>query len=188
VLGISTGGPAALSKVIPKLSARFPIPILVVQHMPAGFTKHLADTLNNNSKIQVVEGVHGMKVKPGQVVIAPGGHHMSISGSRIAPQVTLDEGPMVNGARPAVDRLFESAAKMYSHRTLGVIMTGMGTDGLQGCRTIKGAGGFCVSQDQASSVVYGMPKAVAEAGLSDEVVSLADMDNRLQMLASRVAR
>ncbi len=188
VIGISTGGPAALSKVIPKLAARFPIPIVIVQHMPAGFTKHLAETLNGNSSISVVEGEQGMKVKAGQVVIAPGGHHLSLTGSRMSPQVELDEGPMVNGARPAVDRLFESAAKMFGPRTLCAVMTGMGTDGTEGARVIRNAGGYCITQDQASCIVYGMPKAVADAGLADEVVSLLEMEKRMQMLAMRKGR
>lgn len=188
VIGISTGGPAALAKVIPKLAARFPIPIVIVQHMPAGFTKHLAETLNGSSKITVVEGEKGMTVKAGQVVIAPGGYHLSLVGSRVAPQVQLDEGPMVNGARPAVDRLFESAAKMFGPRTLCAVMTGMGADGMEGARIIRNAGGYCITQDQASCIVYGMPKSVADAGLADEVVTLLDMEKRMQMLAMRKAR
>lgn len=187
VIGISTGGPAALAQVIPKLAARFPIPIVIVQHMPVGFTKHLAETLNNCSKIDVVEGASGMKVKPGQVVIAPGGYHLTLTGSRVAPLVTLDEGPMVNGARPAVDRLFESAVKMFGHRTLGAIMTGMGADGLAGARAIQQAKGYCIAQDQASCIVYGMPKAVAEANVADEIVSLQEMDKRIQVLAMRAS-
>ena len=156
--------------------------------MPAGFTKHLADSLNNTCKISVVEGEQGMTAKAGQVIIAPGGYHLSLSGSRVAPQIVLDEGPMVNGARPAVDRLFESTVKLFGPRTLGVVMTGMGTDGLEGARAIHKAQGHVITQDQASCIVYGMPKAVADAGLADEVVSLAEMEKRMQMLAMRKSR
>ncbi len=188
VIGISTGGPAALSKVIPKLAAKFPIPIVIVQHMPAGFTKHLAETLNGTSSITVVEGEKGMTIRAGQVVIAPGGYHLSLVGSRVAPKIELDEGPMVNGARPAVDRLFESAAKMFGPRALCAVMTGMGTDGMKGAQAIRNAGGYCITQDQASCIVYGMPKAVADAGLADEVVTLLEMEKRMQMLAMRKSR
>ncbi|MCP5024198.1 MAG: chemotaxis-specific protein-glutamate methyltransferase CheB [bacterium] len=188
VIGISTGGPAALSKVIPKLAAKFPIPIVIVQHMPAGFTKHLAETLNGTSNVTVVEGEQGMTAKAGQVVIAPGGYHLSLSGSRVSPQIKLDEGPMVNGARPAVDRLFESTAKMFGPRALCAVMTGMGTDGMEGARAIRNAGGYCITQDQASCIVYGMPKAVADAGLANEVVTLLEMEKRMQMLAMRKSR
>ncbi|MDF1838714.1 MAG: CheB methylesterase domain-containing protein, partial [Planctomycetota bacterium] len=130
----------------------------------------------------------GMTVKPGQVVIAPGGYHTTLKGSRVAPQIALDEGPMVNGARPAVDRLFESAVQMFGHRTLGAVMTGMGTDGMNGAKAIRQAQGYCVAQDAGSCIVYGMPKAVTEAGFADEIVSLQDMEKRLQMLAMRTTR
>jgi two-component system, chemotaxis family, protein-glutamate methylesterase/glutaminase len=185
LIGISTGGPAALAELVPSISTGFPLPILVVQHMPAGFTGHLVQSLSRRAKIKVREGQNGGPVLPGQLVIAPGGMHMVVKGSRTRATLALDEGPMVNNCRPAVDRLFESAAGLWGRSALSVVMTGMGTDGLKGVRAVRGAGGYCLCQDEPSCAVYGMPKAVVDDGQADEILNLEGLAERIQRLAGK---
>jgi two-component system, chemotaxis family, protein-glutamate methylesterase/glutaminase len=171
-IGISTGGPKALTEMMPRLGAGFPVPILIVQHMPPVFTKSLADDLNTKCKIRVIEAFDGQPILPGTAFIAPGGKQMRIrrDAARVLAQITDD--PPENSCKPSVDYLFRSVADVYGEHTLGVIMTGMGNDGSAGCRVIKRGGGAIVAQDEASCVVFGMPREPVEQGIADSVVSL----------------
>jgi two-component system chemotaxis response regulator CheB len=172
VIGVSTGGPNALARVIPALPADLSVPVLIVQHMPPMFTRLLAERLNAQSKFPVVEATEGMKIEPGKVIVAPGDFHLTIAGSRSVPVVVLTKGPPENSCRPAVDVLFRSAVKMYGGELLGVVLTGMGQDGMLGAREIKEAGGTIIAQDKATSVVWGMPGAVVENGLADKILPI----------------
>lgn len=166
VLGASTGGPKVLYDVITKFPRDIGVPIFVVQHMPSGFTKAFADRLDKQANLKVVEGRHEEDIRPGVVYIAPGGYHMIVGQGKIL----LDTSPPVHGVRPAVDKLFISAAKIYKEKTLGCIFTGMGRDGAEGVKAIKAKGGFTIAQDEATSVIYGMPKAAFETGCVDMVL------------------
>ena len=171
-IGTSTGGPVALSQILPKLPADFPIPIVVVQHMPPGFTRPLAERLAATSKIGVVEGAEGMVLAAGTAIIAPAGKQLRLSRARGAVRVTLAEDEQRSLHVPSVDAMAASVGETYGAGSLGVILTGMGHDGVQGLRVIKERGGYVLGQDEASSVVYGMPRAAAAAGLVDRVVAL----------------
>jgi len=171
-IGVSTGGPNALAFLIPKLPEDLGIPVVIVQHMPPMFTRLLAERLNTQSKLKVVEASDGMIVTPGTVYIAPGDFHLEIIKSSKGVHTKLQKGPPENSCRPAVDVLFRSVAAIYGANILGVILTGMGQDGLRGCELIKERGGVVFAQDKESSVVWGMPGYVAEAGLADLVLPL----------------
>jgi two-component system chemotaxis response regulator CheB len=158
VIGISTGGPQALSQVFPLLQPPVP-PILVVQHMPAQFTRVFAERLDRCSPLSIKEARDGDAVVPNQVLIAPGGRHMVLVGHSPRIRVSLTDDPPVSGHKPSVDVLFESAARVYQSATIGIMMTGMGRDGVDGCKAVLAAGGFTLGQDEATSVVYGMNKA-----------------------------
>ncbi len=172
VIGISTGGPAALSELVPALSADLRLAIVVVQHMPAGFTGPLAERLDAASKVTVREAQPGMRPLPGTVLIAPGDRHLEFEAQGM---VALTDGPMVNGCRPAADVTMMSAAKIYGRRALAVVMTGMGKDGAAGALAIKRAEGKTLAQDQATSVIYGMPRAAIDMGAIDEVAPLSEI-------------
>lgn len=172
VIGISTGGPNALVEMIPRLPGDLPVPVLIVQHMPPNFTALLAERLDVRSELQVREGVAGAEIAPGEVWIAPGDRHMVVRCSGARFTLELDDGPQENSCRPAVDVLFRSAAERYGSRVLGVVMTGMGQDGLRGAEAIVAAGGRVLAQDEDSSVVWGMPGAIVRAGLADCVLPL----------------
>jgi two-component system chemotaxis response regulator CheB len=178
-IGVSTGGPNALAEIIPHLPADFPVPIVIVQHMPPMFTKFLADRLDAQSPLEVREAAGGELLQPGAVLIAPGDHHMVLrrSGSKIV--TALNQEPPENSCRPAVDVLFRSVQDVYSGNVLAVVLTGMGQDGLHGCEVIKQGGGSVVVQDEATSVVWGMPGFVARAGLADRVLPLDRIANEL---------
>lgn len=172
VVAASTGGPSALAAVVGALPADLAVPVLVVQHMPAVFTKQLAERLNRIGPLSVVEAAARQPVAPGRVYIAPGGRHMGVERVGTAVCIALHEGPPENSCRPAADVLFRSAVGVYGDRLLGVVLTGMGHDGLRGAELIRAAGGTVIAQDQATAVVGSMPGAVADAGLADAVVPL----------------
>jgi two-component system chemotaxis response regulator CheB len=172
VIGSSTGGPEALAKVLPLLPATLPVPILVVQHMPPVFTRQFAQRLDRLCPLTVVEAVDGTPLAPGTVHLAPGDHHLRIRRSGRGLVTALDQAPPENFCRPAVDPLFRSAVETLDGAVLGVVLTGMGSDGRLGAGRIREGGGAVVVQDQATSVVWGMPGAVATAGLADEVLPL----------------
>jgi two-component system chemotaxis response regulator CheB len=172
-VGCSTGGPNALADVIPQLPAELPVPVVIVQHMPPLFTKMLAERLDSKSKIKVVEGQAGMVLAPGAAYLAPGDYHMVLQRKGLQTVLSLNQDPPENSCRPAVDVMFRSVASLYGSTVLGVILTGMGQDGLRGCELIHEAGGQILAQDEASSVVWGMPGFVAKAGLADRVLPLS---------------
>ncbi len=174
-IGVSTGGPNALSEMLPMLPKNLPVPIVIVQHMPPLFTKLLADRLAGQCAMGVKEGSAGMPVTAGQIVIAPGGCHMVVKRSGTTVVVDTNMDPPQNSCRPAVDVLFKSVVSVFGGRCLGVILTGMGADGLRGCEQVSEAGGTVIVQDEASSVVWGMPGYVARAGLAKKVLPLAEI-------------
>jgi two-component system, chemotaxis family, protein-glutamate methylesterase/glutaminase len=190
-VGVSTGGPNALGDFIPALPKDFPLPILLVQHMPPGFTASLAEHLDKRSAIQVCEASEGEIIRPGKVYIAPGGRHMVVrrrpaqSSEPDALIVGLNDNPPENSCRPSVDVLFRSMAAQYEGSILSLVMTGMGNDGCEGVRAMKRHGCHCLTQTADSCVVYGMPQAVDEAGLSDERVPLGALAYRVNQLAAR---
>jgi two-component system chemotaxis response regulator CheB len=174
-IGVSTGGPNALAVVLPSFPADFPLPILIVQHMPPVFTSNLAQSLQLACKLRVREAAEGDLLEPGCVLIAPGDFHMLVKPREHGAQVALQQGPPENFCRPAVDVLFRSVAELYGASTLAVVLTGMGQDGLLGVQRIRAAGGQVVVQDEATSVVWGMPGAVARAGLANAVIPLQNV-------------
>ncbi len=180
VLGISTGGPQALRILIPQFPADFPVPIAVVLHMPVGYTQAYAQKLNEISKLEVVEASEGDELRAGRMLLAPAGKHlklMSIGNGKVVAH--LDTNPSNTLHRPSVDVLFQSAAELFHKRVLGVVMTGMGSDGKQGAAWIKSQGGMIFTEAEASCVVYGMPLSVVEAGLSDQIIPLEQMSQRI---------
>ena len=175
-IGVSTGGPNALAEVIPRIPADFPVPIVIVQHMPPTFTRLLAERLTAHSSIKVVEAADGMPLAPGVALIAPGDYHMVIRREvRGGVKAFLNQEPQENSCRPAVDVLFRSVAQVYGAATLAVILTGMGQDGLHGCQRIRDSGGQILVQDEATSVVWGMPGFVVNAGLADAVLPIQEV-------------
>jgi two-component system chemotaxis response regulator CheB len=172
VIGVSTGGPQALKIVIPALPADFPIPVAMVLHMPVGYTETYARKLDEMSSLRVVEAAAGQIVEPGTVFLAPAGRHLSVRREAGAVRTHLDIRPLDTPHRPSVDALFQSAAEVYGERVLGVVMTGMGSDGRNGAAWIKARGGGMLTEAEDSCVVYGMPRSVVEAGLSDASVPL----------------
>jgi|SRR5687768_7762857 len=176
VIGISTGGPQGLKRLIPQLPKGFPVPVLMVMHMPVGYTEMYAAKLNELSHLEVREAAQGDEVKAGSVFLAPAGRHLSVKRTADGKILThLDAKPFSTLHKPSVDVLFQSAAEVYGKRVLGVVMTGMGSDGKHGSAWIKAQGGLIFTEAESSCVVYGMPCAVNEAGLSDKSVALEDM-------------
>jgi two-component system, chemotaxis family, protein-glutamate methylesterase/glutaminase len=172
-IGVSTGGPNALAEVFRALPADLPVPILIVQHMPPMFTRMLAERLAANGKVPVEEATSGIALRPGRAWIAPGDFHMTIVRDGLQVRTSLNQEPPENSCRPAVDPLFRSVAKVFGPNCLAVVLTGMGQDGKRGCEAIREKGGQVVVQDEATSVVWGMPGAVARAGLADKALPLA---------------
>jgi len=174
IIGSSTGGPKALYELIPSIPPNIPATIIVVQHMPPKFTRSLADRLNEISRIPVKEAEAGDKLITGRALLAPGGFHTVISQAGNI-ELTLDK--PVCGLRPAIDITMSSLVKHYGASCLGVVLTGMGSDGTRGCAMIKAAGGSVISEDRSTCVIYGMPRSVEEAGLSDRVIPLGSIVN-----------
>ncbi len=167
-LGISTGGPFSLQKVIPLLSKKINVPIFIVQHMPPRFTKSLAERLNGMSELEVKEAESDEVVRNSVIYIAPGGFHMTAERNLSGiVKIKISKEPSTSLHRPCVDVMLDSVIDVYGKYTLGVIMTGMGKDGLEGIRKLKSLGGYCIAQDEGSCVVYGMPKSVTDAGFTD---------------------
>jgi two-component system chemotaxis response regulator CheB len=176
VLGISTGGPQALRQMVPRLPAGLPVPLAIVLHMPVGYTELYARKLDEISSLNVVEAQDGIEVRSGSVLLAPAGRHLTLRRTIEGTVVThLDVRPLDTPHRPSVDVLFQSAADVYAGRVLGIVMTGMGSDGREGAAWIKAKGGTILTEAEESCVVYGMPRSVVEAGLSDRSVGLDAM-------------
>ncbi|MGA2087143.1 MAG: chemotaxis-specific protein-glutamate methyltransferase CheB, partial [Terracidiphilus sp.] len=187
-IGVSTGGPAALDLLLPAMPADFPLPVVIVQHMPEQFTKPFAERLDGRCKLRVCEAAEGDAVCAGTISIAKGDWHMEVlAAARGGAPATLhlNQGPLENHCRPAVDVLFRSAAAVYGAGVLAVVLTGMGYDGLMGCRIVRGLGGSVLVQDQATSAVWGMPGAVANAGLAHKVLPLNAIVPEILRIASR---
>ena len=172
-IGTSTGGPNALTALIPQFPADFPVPIVIVQHMPPLFTRLLAERLNAVGQLEVKEGRAGQKLQRGQIWIAPGDYHMTVVRQGTEFLLGINRDPQENSCRPAVDVLFRSVAQTYGGNVLAVVLTGMGADGTRGSADIREAGGEVIAQDEASSVVWGMPGSVVAANLADRVCPLA---------------
>ena len=175
-IGTSTGGPSALQAVLPTLPGNFPVPVLVAQHMPPGFTGPLAQRLNGLCPLNVREGIHGEVLKAGTVYVAPAGKQMQVQ--RKSEQLTLhigDEAPIPTLYHPSVDVMFLSLVKAVGKGTLGVVMTGMGSDGTKGIKELKALEGFAIAESEETCVVYGMPKSLVDAGLADRVVPLGEI-------------
>jgi two-component system, chemotaxis family, protein-glutamate methylesterase/glutaminase len=177
VIGSSTGGPVALTDVLSVLPASFAVPIVVVQHMPSNFTKALAERLDRQCQVRVKEAENGDVLQPGWVLIAPGGHQLLFDRGQRAIKIMPGDERM--NYKPSVDITFASAANVFSGAVLGVVLTGMGADGCEGARLLKDQGSTIWGQNEASCVVYGMPRAVAKANLTDDVLALADIGPRL---------
>jgi two-component system chemotaxis response regulator CheB len=186
-IGTSTGGPNALAEVLPRIPNDFPVPIVVVQHMPPIFTRLLAERLASRSAIPIEEGGAGIILTPGHVWIAPGNFHMKVVRAGMNSRIELNQGPQENSCRPAVDVLFRSVAAAYGANVLGVVMTGMGSDGVLGAQAIRDAGGNVIIQDEASSVVWGMPGLVHASGLADAAYPLDRLSTEItrRVLQSR---
>jgi two-component system, chemotaxis family, protein-glutamate methylesterase/glutaminase len=180
-IGSSTGGPQALLRVLADLPSGFRPPIFITQHMPPTFTSILATQISRQCGAIAHEGDDGMSVEPGHIYVAPGNFHMTVDASRV---IRLNQGPQENYCRPSVDPMLRSLVDVYRGRVLAVILTGMGHDGLAGCKAVVEAGGSVFAQDEASSVVWGMPGAVAKAGLCTEVLPLDEIGRRLRPYAS----
>jgi len=175
-IGTSTGGPNALAVVLPRLPKDLPVPVVIVQHMPPLFTRFLADRLDKQCAIRIREGSPGELLKPGVAWIAPGDFHMTIAkGDSKEYRLRMNQDPPENSCRPAVDVLFRSVARSFGPNVLGVVLTGMGSDGVRGSEDIKAAGGQVLVQDEATSVVWGMPGQVAAAGLADAILPLEEV-------------
>lgn len=187
-IGVSTGGPDALTTVVSALPANFPVPIVVTQHMPPVFTQLFAQRLNAKSKLTVSEAKHGDAVAAGKILIAPGDYHMRVVQKGNGPVVQMDQGPQENYCRPAVDPMFRSVAEVYGNRALAVIMTGMGGDGARGAEQIIRAGGSLLVQDEATSVVWGMPGAAVAAGLPCDVLPLEKIADALVARTATASR
>jgi two-component system, chemotaxis family, protein-glutamate methylesterase/glutaminase len=179
-LGTSTGGPNALGEVLPRLPAGLRVPIVLVQHMPALFTRYLADRLAKTSALKVAEGVEGQEVHAGEVWIAPGDYHMTVEKAGPRMRLKMNQDPQENSCRPAVDVLFRSVADSFGAGVLGVVLTGMGSDGVRGSERILAAGGRVIVQDEASSVVWGMPGQVAAAGYAHGIYPLSEIAKEIE--------
>lgn len=184
-IGVSTGGPTALGAILPELPAEFPLPVLVVQHMPPLFTRLLAERLRFTCRLTVEEARQGDRVEAGKILIAPGDFHLKVAASGSGACVCLDQSPPLNSCRPAVDALFTSISQVYGGAAIAAILTGMGQDGLRGAGILKAQGARILAQDEASSVVWGMPGAVVNAGMADSVLPLTQVVPEIMRLAGQ---
>lgn len=184
VVGASTGGPPALERLLGKMSPESPAGLVIVQHMPAGFTRSLAQRLNERSALQVVEAEEGLPFSAGWAYIAAGGYHLVLQPGREEGNFTmhLDDSPPRGTLRPAADVTMAAVAGLYKARTLGVVLTGIGSDGSEGLRAIRQAGGRTIAQDRATSLIYGMPRSAAEQGLADEVLPLDQIASAIERI------
>jgi two-component system chemotaxis response regulator CheB len=185
VLGISTGGPRALTEMLPQLPADLPVPLLIVQHMPPVFTRSLADDLDKRCALAVREAEDGAAISAGQIWIAPGGRQMKVQRDGEQTLLRITDDPPENSCRPSVDYLFRSVAEAFGGRAVGVIMTGMGSDGALGCRWLKDRGAAIIAQDEASCVVFGMPREPIEKGIADVVAPLDRIAGEIARLARK---
>lgn len=185
VIGSSTGGPRALNTVIPALPKGLNAPVMIIQHMPAGFTRSLADRLDSLSPLKVKEAVPGDTLKVGQVLIAPGGFHTVFDQDE---QATMNQNPPVHGVRPSVDVTLTSIVQLYGEKTISVILTGMGHDGTNGSGLVRSAGGKVVAEDESTCVVWGMPRSVYESGFVDHVVPLDKIAEKISQLVDETLR
>ena len=185
LIGTSTGGPRALNELIPMLPANLPAAVVIVQHMPAGFTRSLAERLNQVSPLYVKEAEPGDTLAVGQALLAPGGFHMLINSTG---RISLNQDPPVHGVRPAVDVSLVSLAQRFGKRVIAVIMTGMGSDGTNGAALLHSMGGYVIAEDESSCVVYGMPRSVVESGSADEVVPLPNLAGAIQNVVRNYLR
>jgi two-component system chemotaxis response regulator CheB len=185
IIGSSTGGPKALCDIVPGLPRDIPASILIVQHMPMGFTRSLARRLGQLSQVEVREAASGDKLREGQALVAPGNYHLVVGG---ADEVSLNQYPARNGVRPSIDTTMESVAAHAGYRCIGVILTGMGSDGKEGSAAIKKSGGRVIVQDEPTSVIYGMPRSVVECGFADKVLPLQQITQEIvEMCKTRAA-
>jgi two-component system chemotaxis response regulator CheB len=175
VIGVSTGGPNALAELMPSLPANLTVPVFIVQHMPAVFTQMLAERLDRVADVQVKEAAASEPIVAGRVYVAPGGRHMAVRGTATFAEIELTDDVPENSCRPSADVLFRSAARVYGSGVAGVVLTGMGSDGLHGCAAVRAAGGAVMVQDARTSVVASMPCAVADAGLANAVLPLQEV-------------
>jgi two-component system chemotaxis response regulator CheB len=178
-MGVSTGGPKALSEILPSLPANLPVPILIVQHMPFGFTGPLAKRLNQLSAVFISEAVHGEAIRPGAVYIAPAGSHLTLERTAGGTVICLAQTPEGQEHIPSIDVMMQSVASLFGSRAMGIIMTGMGSDGAQGMNAIRQKGGLTVGQDKKSCAVYGMPRVCAEMGILDRIVPLSQIPEEI---------
>ncbi|HCJ11755.1 MAG TPA: chemotaxis response regulator protein-glutamate methylesterase [Opitutae bacterium] len=181
-IGVSTGGPNALAEVLPNLPERVGCPILIVQHMPATFTKTLSEHLSKRCHLKVKEAENGDLLEPNMVYIAPGGKHMVLSKRALKYALVMNEEPPVNSCRPSVDVLFKSVAQNFTGTVLAIILTGMGEDGAEGVQALKTKECRSIAQERQSCVVYGMPRAIINRGLADETIPLKDIAPRIEKL------
>ncbi len=179
VIGASTGGPRALQQILSELPLHLPAAVVAVQHMPAGFTRSLAQRLHETCALRVQEAAPGDRLARGLALLAPGDFHLYFTKTS---QIRLDQSPRRNGVRPSIDVTMESAAQHYESSVIGVILTGMGNDGTEGARAIKAAGGQVIAEDESSSVIYGMPRSVVEAGWADQVMPLSKIAHTIVRL------
>ena len=187
MIGVSTGGPQALAEILPLLCAQVEVPIFIVQHMPPTFTQSLAKSLNNKCRYEVVEAGENEYVENRHVYIAPGGRHLQLERNQQRVRTVICDLPPEKGCRPSVDVLFRSGAGVYGAQVLGVILTGMGTDGTEGGKELKKKGAYLIAQDEDSSVVWGMPGSAKNAGIVDEVLPLQEIPEAVASLVNRSA-